>query len=70
MFPSGSIMANRAGRHHPEEQGLKPKPDPHNHTDPAAGRHHPEEQGLKRWRELILHMGPYLPVGIIQKNKD
>jgi len=40
-------LETMAGRHHPEEQGLK-----HNEVNLkaaqwSAGRHHPEEQGLK-----------------------
>ena len=37
-----------AGRHHPEEQGLKPLTgQAANLLLNRAGRHHPEEQGLK-----------------------
>ena len=36
-----------AGRHHPEEQGLKLEADEVHYNMFDAGRHHPEEQGLK-----------------------
>ena len=41
----------QAGRHHPEEQGLKPNSEiPTFFVDKKAGRHHPEEQGLKQYQ--------------------
>ena len=66
-----NLFASRAGRHHPEEQGLKQVTLSFAISKlNKAGRHHPEEQGLKleqvNWNICMTTM----PVGIIQKNKD
>ena len=42
-----------AGRHHPEEQGLKQRRLRSKLISAPAGRHHPEEQGLKLLVRLV-----------------
>ncbi len=70
MMPAFMATMPDAGRHHPEEQGLKPATKPMRYSSKQAGRHHPEEQGLKHIIISYDKVIPAAPVGIIQKNKD